>query len=193
MKFHGINNNNSRSNQIEKGMTASGEDIGSSDLEIALMTFIRQNSQQTMNEDEWILDSGATRHMAFSQRYFKNYKLFSAEVEVGEKFKRHVMGIGDLVKLSTNVGDKLLLLQGVYQLPMIQFNVFSIRHQLNANKENKIAVHFDQVDTASLIYNGNVVNVRLDPESRLYKLKLERFISSETSAICLSSFINKQI
>lgn len=65
-------------------------------------------------EEEWIVDSGATRHMTYLKNGLVNYKPISAAVEVGGKYELHVMGIGDkCVRMKTNCGDHELLLRGV--------------------------------------------------------------------------------
>jgi hypothetical protein len=113
-------------------MVAHSDNDDSSDSDTALMAIDGRCFETTTREDEWIRDSGATRHMTYNQKCLKNYRAVSAGVEVGGKHELHVMGIGDLmVTVKTEAGDKKLQLRGVYYVPTIQFNLFSIRHQLS--------------------------------------------------------------
>lgn len=55
---------------------------------------VRCYREKTKN-DEWVIDSGSTRHMTYCMEGLVNYHSISTAVRVGGDFELHAMGVGD--------------------------------------------------------------------------------------------------
>jgi hypothetical protein len=125
----------------------------------------------TLEDDIWIIDSGASRHMTGDQVKFSNLnkKRTSYKVELGGKSTYPVEGIGQAsVKLKTG---KNVHLSNVLYVPSLEKNLVSI--SCLEDKGNIIAFVDGKVlswSRDSSIENARVIGTR---EGRLYRL-LER-------------------
>lgn len=77
---------------------------------------------------DWILDTGATRHMSPHRKLFTSYTPTRRIIEVGGGKTILATGIGTITGFMD--GKHRLVLTGVYHVPELQFNLFSISKQM---------------------------------------------------------------
>jgi hypothetical protein len=122
----------------------------------------------TLEDDMWIIDSGASRHMTRDQARLSNLneKKTTYKVELGDKNTYPVEGIGQAsVKLKT--GNNVHLSNVLY-VPGLEKNLVSI--SFLEYKGNKIA--FVDGNVLSWPRDSNIENARVigTHEGRLYRL-----------------------
>jgi hypothetical protein len=49
------------------------------------------------SNSEWLLDSGATNHIAYSREIFKNLKPYKSTIKVGDGRSLKIKGIGEVM------------------------------------------------------------------------------------------------
>ena len=122
----------------------------------------------TLEDDMWIIDSGASRDMTGDQARLSNLneKKTSYKVEIGDKNTYPVEGIGQAsVKLKTSNNVHL---SNVLYVPGLEKNIVSI--SCLEDKGNKIAFVDGKVlswSRDSIIENARVIGTH---EGRLYRL-----------------------
>ena len=88
-----------------------------------------EEANSSIDSSNWIVDTGATRHMSYDKRDFINYQPFDEATTVlfGDKGTAQGLGIGD-VKLIASVGEKekLLTIKGVMYVPALRRKLISI-------------------------------------------------------------------
>jgi hypothetical protein len=122
----------------------------------------------TLEDDMWIIDSGASRHMIGDQVKLSslNEKKTSYKVELGDKNTYPVEGIGQatiILKTSNNVH-----LNNVLYVPGLEKNIVSI--SFLEDKGNRIA--FVDGEVLSWSRDSSIENARVigTHDGRLYKL-----------------------
>lgn len=107
---------------------------------------------ESMKKDEWVLDSGATRHMTSDEKVFKMLKRHNGSVTVANGAKLPVIGTGTVLLKPGPAGEKLsdrrIELKSVLLVPGLGVNLISVKELTN----NGVAVRFDSVGVS--IYNG---------------------------------------
>ncbi|TMW61094.1 hypothetical protein Poli38472_014555 [Pythium oligandrum] len=76
----------------------------------------------------WLIDSGATQHMAHSKVFMKNYKKIDpVDVHLADDGVVQAIGIGDIVmSMKTSSGMKKGVLTSVWHIPKLSRNLFSV-------------------------------------------------------------------
>jgi hypothetical protein len=131
----------------------------------------------TLEDDMWIIDSGASKHMTGDQAKLSNLneKKTSYKVELGDKNTYPVEGIGQaFVKLKT--GDNVHFSNVLY-VPGLEKNIVSI--SFLEDKGNKIA--FIDGKVLSWSRDSNIENAKVigNHEGRLLKRNDEALIHNE--------------
>uniref|UniRef100_A0AAV1TUT6 Retrovirus-related Pol polyprotein from transposon TNT 1-94-like beta-barrel domain-containing protein n=1 Tax=Peronospora matthiolae TaxID=2874970 RepID=A0AAV1TUT6_9STRA len=87
------------------------------------------NGDNIKLSEEWLVDSGATQHMTYSKEYMKNYQKISP-VDVNLAVDGVVQAVGKgviILSMRTKHGVKKGVLTGVWQIPKLTRNLFSVR------------------------------------------------------------------
>ena len=86
------------------------------------------NSRTAKSSCEWLVDSGATQHMAFSRKFMINYKDISpVDVHLADDGVVQAIGTGDIVmSMKTPHGMKKGMLRDVWHIPKLSRNLFSV-------------------------------------------------------------------
>jgi hypothetical protein len=118
----------------------------------------------------WLLDSGATNHIACSKEIFKNIKPYKSTIMVGDGRSLKIKGIGEvIIKVESN--DKIIELsfKNTLYVPDMNANLISIG-QL-AEKGCKIT--FENKKCLIRINEKHTIEgVRCEHNNKLYKLKI---------------------
>ena len=100
---------------------------------------IRNNNNNNSNDFEWVVDSGATRHMCKHRNLFLNMRASSINsVLVANKNRLHVSGEGEALIYTTN--NEKVLLQNVLYVPHIATNLLSIGCIMSNGGEVKFSI-----------------------------------------------------
>lgn len=129
--------------------------------------------------------------MTNKRSYFSTYRAISAGVEVGSKHELHVEGIGDiLVRFQTDAGPRDLWLRNAYYVPTLQYNLFSVQHQLAQSTkdpvEARIEVSVNGKRHTGITIDHGTYHAVLDSSDKLYKLKFECAREDHMNEQCLS-------
>ena len=86
------------------------------------------DTSATKSDCVWLVDSGATQHMTYSKEYMKNYKVISpVDVHLADDGVVQAVGTGDVVmSIKTPRGTKKGMLTGVWHIPKLSRNLFSV-------------------------------------------------------------------
>jgi F0F1-type ATP synthase membrane subunit b/b' len=119
-------------------------------------------------QHEWVIDSGATRHMTQERKFFHSFSNMHGEIVVGGGHRLSVYGVGN-VKLRIRARDQnnssVITLSDVYYVPELQFNLFSVRRGLH----DHITTHFISANAAELhLPDGNVIQASVQSNNYLY-------------------------
>jgi hypothetical protein len=98
------------------------------------------------------------------------------------------MGVGDKkVILKTDHGDQCLWLRDVYHVPQLQFNLFSVRQQVNEQGDNHVAVHIDTPKYMTVLCQRGKARAITDGISKLYKLRLHTVRARAPKETCIAA------
>lgn len=83
---------------------------------------------EAQDSSVWLIDSGATQHMSHSKMFMKNYKKIDpVNVHLADDGVVQAIGVGDIVMaMNTSSGMKKGLLKGVWHIPKLSRNLFSV-------------------------------------------------------------------
>jgi hypothetical protein len=124
---------------------------------IAHQTGYRKPYQQ-----QWILDSGCTKHMTFDEGHFINFKRDGGTVTVANGKTLQVRGGGTI---EVPIQGKMTQITGVIYVPDLGYNLLSVSQLA----ERGMKYNFDS-SSATLLRNGKVVAI-VRKLGRTYMLK----------------------
>lgn len=159
--------------------TSTGEESNETDESRSLIAFNMGESNEL--KEAWILDSGATHHMANNPLYFSKLEWFlePKHVKVGDGTKAEILGIG-VVKVLARVNDKVTqpaFLRGVYFIPSLTTNLMSISalpKELGVSFDNELAVVTRNFKNKTQIVARGKLN-----KDKLYVMDMEVIMSEE--------------
>ncbi len=135
-----------------------------------------------MDEEKWLVDSGASSHMTYRRDYFTNYQPFSVheKVSVGDGRVVETVGVGNvrldmLFKVSQ---AKRATMFDVLHVPQLACNLFSVRAA--AKKGN--TVKFGQMKCWISGPNGGLKGIGY-AYGKLYQLKCKVIMTEESASI----------
>ncbi len=136
------------------------------------------------NMSDWIVDSGATSHMAPEKSCFHSYHLISPKrVILGDDTVLEAVGKGQIV-VDTEVKGrvKTITIKDVLHVPKLKANLLSVRHLVAKH----LRVEFS--DTGSFVLSPNRDEVAIIEEiDGLYHIKFSKVHTSESVALAQSS------
>lgn len=124
--------------------------------------FAHQVGYGKPEQQEWVLDSGCTKHMTFDRGHFIDYKKHGGLVTVANGKTLKVQGGGTI---EVPIQGKMTEITGVIYVPDLGYNLLSVS-QLG---ERGMQCHFDGT-SATLMRNGRVV-ATAGKQGKTYVLK----------------------
>lgn len=128
-----------RSDNVSSPMQSpSVREFGSDDSASGRAYAVHEQSTAVTPLNQWIIDSGASRHMTFVRDDFINFKPLHTHVKVADNGRVRVEGIGALVKetIMDDGSRQLWHLNDVYYMPALGQNLFSVKRQLRETGSN---------------------------------------------------------
>ena len=121
----------------------------------------------------WVIDSGATWHMACDRELFSTYVKLPMDhpIRVGDGHMINAIGRGDMLKLSNGQRRKVVKLVDVLHVPALTQNLLSVSLAMELQIDFKFCSSANQcfiVDTLTGTTVG--IGTKCEPESRIYFL-----------------------
>lgn len=141
---------------------------------------VESNYTSNLEEDIWILDSGASAHMTYRKNFFiELFECSQKSLTLGNKQSVEVSGIGKIrIKRYVNGQWEDGELHGVLYVPSLRRNLFSEGVII---KKNYTII---KKDTSALIYKDNqVVMSAKITENNLYELKIKTVIPNTCNLV----------
>ena len=158
-----VHENKDSSSKSMKGKVNLANKVNSSDEELTLYASALSTCMVNINNDSWVIDSGATQHMCNSKNIFSSFIEFSApsNVEVGDGRSLSALGKGNIsLKLNMpNDNIKSCILENVLYVPGLAYNLLSVPQIAKRDKkvifyENECKI-FDMKNT--VLATGNKI------------------------------------
>ena len=134
-------------------------------LSTQLLAFSATTMEQTAS-GQWVLDSGASKHITFSNQKLQHYRSLHPEtatvVTFGNNHQAKAVGVGDFV-LRTQAQQNILL-RNVLHVPEASANFFSIRTATEAG--------------AQVIFQGDSCYIKKDDKLGWKAASVETSLSS---------------
>jgi len=134
-------------------------------LSTQLLAFSATTMEQTAS-GQWVLNSGASKHITFSNQKLQHYRSLHPEtatvVTFGNNHQAKAVGVGDFV-LRTQAQQNILL-RNVLHVPEASANLFSIRTATEAG--------------AQVIFQGDSCYINKDDKLWLEGASVETSLSS---------------
>ena len=165
----GNNNNNTAAVAIQSNSNHHDVNDNSNDEFYGFTTHL---AGMVIEDDEWVIDSGATRHFCPNREMFSDFQSISpTKVVLGNKSAVPAIGRGS-IKFRTRIGNNEpveIHLSDVFYVPDMGYNLLSIKRMtLDGWK-----VNFDDPTqcTISIKNSGQVLAIAYSKEGDLYRLK----------------------
>ena len=157
---------NCRLPRVEKTINYTAQNIKKKNTE--KLSFIT-DTERIKSNSEWLLDSGATNHIACSREVFKNLKPHKSTIKVGDGRSLKVKGIGEvMIEIESNNSILELTFKDTLYVPEMNANLISIG-QLD---EKGCKIIFENKKCLIRLNERHTVEgVRCEHNNKLYKLK----------------------
>lgn len=135
-------------------------------------------------EEAWYADSGASEHMSYCKKLFRNFVHFSEEnykVRIGDGTRIDVKGRGyiDVKVTYTNGTSKIYTIANVLFVPKLNRNLLSVRK----TTEKGIKVTFKEGGDRVIFEKNNKLILDGVRCENLYKLQVTSINTSETNVV----------
>ena len=165
--------------------TVASDGISNKDDEYCFY-FALSASSKSKSEEEWLADSGASKHMCKDRAHFETYKPIDCNVYVGDNRRIKAIGIGQvritmLVSRDGSPTEVSGIIKDVLHVPELARNLFSVSKATDQGLE----VIFDKEGCKFL--KGSTVVATAIRDENLYRLQCKKPDPESTSLVTTAS------